>query len=119
MRITSTVLEISPSPGVRPSVRPTVPIAEAVSKSHVEIGRLSVTLIMTAPEINRVSYIMNTDMAVRTASEGMRLPKKCALSFLLKTENADENRTATVVVFIPPAVEPGEPPISISIIKIS
>ena len=31
-------------------------------------------------------------------------------------EKAEENRTAIVVVFIPPAVDPGEPPINIRII---
>ena len=39
--------------------------------------------------------------------------------FLRQTENAFKIRTASVVVFIPPAVEPGEPPTSISRIIIA
>ena len=45
-------------------------------------------------------------------------PKHSVSSFLLKTASKERNSTAIVVVFIPPAVEPGEPPISISTIII-
>ena len=39
--------------------------------------------------------------------------KHCTSFLRLNTVIAESNRTAKVVVFIPPAVEPGEPPISI------
>ena len=45
----------------------------------------------------------------------MRLPKNLVSSRRLNTDIADEIRTAKVVVFIPPAVDPGEPPVSIRI----
>ena len=44
--------------------------------------------------------------------------KAVGFSFSLKTARADENKTAMVVVLIPPAVEPGEPPVIINIIII-
>ena len=52
--------------------------------------------------------------ALFTVSSDMRRLKKCVFSFLRNTDSADETKTAIVVVFIPPAVEPGEPPASIS-----
>lgn len=61
-------------------------------------------------------YIINIAEADLTVSSSMRRFISSALSFFLNTENAEENKTAIVVVFMPPAVEPGEPPISISII---
>ena len=39
--------------------------------------------------------------------------------FCLKTANEEANKTRMVVVFIPPAVEPGDAPISISKIIIA
>ena len=45
------------------------------------------------------------------------LPNSCALFFLRNTEKAPEKRTAIVVVFMPPAVDPGDPPISINTIS--
>ena len=60
--------------------------------------------------------IINIAEAVLTVSSSTRRFISSALSFFLNTEKAEENKTAIVVVFIPPAVEPGEPPISIRII---
>ena len=42
------------------------------------------------------------------------LPKAPAFSWLRNVAIAFNKRTVNVVVFIPPAVEPGEPPISIN-----
>ena len=97
-----------------PSDSPTVPIADAVSNKHGISGRLSMRLIIVPQPMNRITYIMNIVAAFRTTSSGMRLLYKSACSFLLKTEKADDIKTAIVVVFIPPAVEPGEPPIIIN-----
>lgn len=99
-----------------PSDRPTVPIADAVSNKHGRRGMFSMRLIIVPQPINIMIYIKNTVAAFLTASSGMRLLYKWACSFLLKTENAEDIRTAIVVVFMPPAVEPGEPPISINAI---
>ena len=53
-----------------------------------------------------------------TVSAEMRRLKKCGFSVRRKTAITLANRTAIVVVFIPPAVEPGEPPINIKIVII-
>ena len=72
--------------------------------------------MMIAPERKRTIYISKIAAAFLIVASSMRLPKHSMLSFLLKTETAENSKTAIVVVFIPPAVEPGEPPISINII---
>lgn len=51
--------------------------------------------------------------ALRTVSSDILLLKHCTSFLRLNTVIAERNRTAKVAVFIPPAVEPGEPPISI------
>ena len=50
--------ERTPSRGVIPSVRPTVPTADAVSNRHSEIGRFSATLITIPPISTRKRYII-------------------------------------------------------------
>ena len=59
-------------------------------------------------------YIRNTAAAFLTVASSILLLINSALSFRRNTEIAEANRTAIVVVFIPPAVDPGEPPISMS-----
>ena len=66
------------------------------------------------PTKNSRKYITATAAAFFTTEPSMRLPQTSASSFLRQTENALRIRTASVVVFIPPAVEPGEPPTSMS-----
>ena len=61
-------------------------------------------------------YIINIAEAAFTVPSSTLRFISSALSFFLNTEKAEENKTAIVVVFIPPAVEPGEPPINIRII---
>ena len=52
--------------------------------------------------------------AWRTASASKRRPKKWPSSRRRNTATMLASSTARVVVFIPPAVEPGEPPMSMS-----
>ena len=111
-------LEAVDSAGVVPSDKPTVPIADAVSNRHVVRGSSSIILIAIPPDMNIDVYSKKIVAALFTASSDTDLPKNCGCSFFLNTDIAFLNRTATVVTFIPPAVEPGAPPISISIISI-
>ena len=108
--------EITPSPGVMPSVSPTVPTADAVSKIHTPNGRSSTIEITAALIKQSVKYIRKSVVAVLTVPDSILLPKHSGSSFLLKEAIAFLNSTATVTVFIPPAVDPGEPPISIRMI---
>jgi hypothetical protein len=106
-------LEIIPNVGVMPRVKPTVPIAEAVSKAQVLKGIPSIVLIITAPLKNRIIYIIIIVAAFLITFKSTLLPNILVSLFLRKVDSIVTNKTATVVVFIPPAVEPGEPPISI------
>ena len=92
-----------------------MPIAEAVSNRAERTGTFSTLLIIIPLVRNNVMYISAIVAALRTVSVPILLPKKWVSSFFLKTENAEENSTAIVVVFMPPAVDPGEPPINIRI----
>lgn len=105
------------SEGVIPNDKPTVPIAETVSKMQAPIGSPSAMLITAAPIIDRIRYINKSVAAFLIVSSSILLPNSCALFFLRKTEKAPEKRTAIVVVFMPPAVDPGDPPISIKTIS--
>ena len=108
-----------PNPGVIPRESPTVPTAEAASNKHVRIGRSSVILIINPPTPLNVIYIKKTVAAFLSTSPFILRPKKLASSLRRKVAIAIANNTAIVVVFIPPAVEPGLPPISIKIIVIN
>ena len=103
-------------PLVMPSDSPTVPIAELVSNRQVSSGRFSTLLIMIPLVKNNTRYINKTAPALQTASFHILLMKHCTSFLRLYTVIAERNRTAKVAVFIPPAVEPGEPPISIRMI---
>ena len=111
--IISITRDIADRPLVMPSDSPTVPIAELVSNRQVSSGRFSTLLIMTPLVKNNTRYINKTAPALRTVSSDILLLKHCTSFLRLNTVIAESNRTAKVVVFIPPAVEPGEPPISI------
>ena len=104
---------------VIPNERPTVPIAEAASNRHFSKGKSSTMLMIMPPVQKRVMYKSRMDEAFFTTFCSSLLPKKCEYSFLRKTDKALANITATVVVFIPPAVEPGDPPIIINAIIIA
>ena len=116
--IISITRDTADRPLVMPSDSPTVPIAELVSNRQVSSGRFSTLLIMTPLVKNNTRYINKTAPALRTVSSDILLLKHCTSFLRLNTVIAESNRTAKVVVFIPPAVEPGEPPISIRIIII-
>ena len=106
--------ESSPSEGVNPSESPTVPTAEAVSNRQADRGSFSTALITKPPPKNRVRYMKQTVEALHTALLSIRRPKKWGSLRRWNTAMALANSTAAVVVFIPPAVDPGEPPISMS-----
>lgn len=106
------------SVGVTPRDNPTVPIADAVSKRQTVKGISSIMLITIPPDINIDVYSKKIVAALFTASSDTDRPKNCACSFFLNTDIEFLNITAIVVIFMPPAVEPGAPPISIRIINI-
>lgn len=64
-----------------------------------------------------VRYISRMAEAFRAASSEIRRWNRLVSLLLRNTLTASAASTATVVVFIPPAVDPGEPPISINIMK--
>ena len=70
------------------------------------------------PTRQRVTYIVKIVAAFRSVSLEILRPKKWVCSRLRKTETALDSMTAKVVVFMPPAVDPGEPPININAIMI-
>lgn len=82
----SIILENNPKPGVMPRVRPTVPIAEAVSNRQVRIGSPSAILIAIPPDKNNTRYIKSIATAFLTVSKEMRLPKHCGSAFLRNTD---------------------------------
>ena len=114
--IISITRDTADRPLVMPSVSPTVPIAELVSNRQVSSGRFSTLLIMIPLVKNNTRYINKTAPALQTVSFDILLLKHCTPFLRLNTVIAERNRTAKVAVFIPPAVEPGEPPISIRMI---
>ena len=95
-------------------MQPTVPTAEAVSNRQTPNGSPSIIQIAEALIKLRVIYNRNTVDAVFTAEDSSLLPKHSGSSLRLKLDIALSTSTAIVVVFIPPAVEPGEPPMSIN-----
>ena len=66
------------------------------------------------PEKNSSIYISAMVAAFFTAEVSMRRPKNSASSRRRKVASILAKRTASVVIFMPPAVEPGAPPKSIS-----
>lgn len=107
------VLEHISKEVVIPVERPTVPIAEAVSKRHSVKGRPSTKLMVTPLVKKRKRYIKTSAEAFFIISLSILLLNTVTSSFLLKTDTDIARRTPIVVVFKPPAVEPVEPPISI------
>lgn len=109
----NTISERELSSGVIPKERPTVAIAEAVSNKVVRMGRDSTELMSRAEKMVSPRYSINTQEAVRRVSSSTRRPKHSMDFFLRKVAPMLKRRTASVVVFIPPAVEPVDPPTSI------
>ena len=102
-----------------PSVSPTVPIADAVSNRQVMSGRDSTVLMTIAPMTNRERYRAKMVDAILTVWSLIRLEKAEDSSRCRNVPRALRTSTAIVVVFMPPAVEPGEPPISIRMMLIN
>ena len=111
-----TIRDAVMSSRVIPVVIPTVPIADETSKIISEMLSSGWSAqIRTMPIRASVRFVNATELALWIASFSRRLPKiplDCLRVIPLKVEIAI---TARVVVFIPPAVEPGEPPINIRI----
>ena len=99
-----------------PRDNPTVPIAEAVSNMQRAYGMPSAMLIMKAPVIVRKRYMRSSVAALFMVCSSILLPKICGLLLRRITAIEFATNTASVVVFMPPAVDPGDPPINISII---
>ena len=72
-------------------------------------------LMASPPSRNSDRYKSRMAAALRRASPSMRRPKQRGSSRLENTAAAENKSTASVVVFMPPAVEPGDPPMSMSI----
>lgn len=68
------------------------------------------------PPKNRTRYIIIMVAACETVSLEIRRLKKWGSDLRRNTAKALASNTARVVVFMPPAVEPGEPPISIKMV---
>ena len=111
-------LEAVPSEGVMPMVKPTVPSAEAVSNVQSVIGSPSIRLIAEAPMKKSARYMINSVAAVFTAEGSSLRLNRWTSEFCLIVDTTVAASTAKVVVFIPPAVDPGDPPISISTVVI-
>ena len=96
-----------------PRVSPTVAIAEATSNIQVNIGKPSTEQIIALPTINKDKYKTKIASELLTVSSSILRLKISVLLLRLNTEMVEAKSTVTVVIFIPPAVEPEEPPISI------
>ena len=105
--------------GVMPSDNPTVPIAEAVSYKHGSNSSPSILQIITDPKRNNETYIIKMATELFTASLSTLRRNNSVSSFFLNSEMTVANNIAKVDVFIPPAVDPDEPPTNIKIIIVS
>ena len=108
--------EIPVSVGVIPFDKPTVPIAETVSKITFEILVSSNVAISIIETITADIYKRNIAEACFKVSFGIERLKISGWVLWRAVARVDTKRTATVVIFIPPAVEPEPPPINISIV---
>ena len=97
--------------------RPTVPIAEVVSNKISRNPADSITETAIVPIIKIVKDISITEIPVRIFSSGILLPKHSVSLFPFTTVTAVRNNIAIVVVFTPPAVPAGEPPIKTEVIE--
>ena len=97
--------------------KPVVPIAEATSNmtslKPTAIFVSSIPKIAREANTNKNKYKMKTAVAFLVIEASNCLLPTTIFSFLLVVDKIDKNITAMVVVLIPPAVEPEEPPINI------
>ena len=101
------------NPAVMPSDKPTVPMAEAVSNNASFTVILSNALKSIPQPKNRRIYSAVMEIICNKASSLILLRKQVMFLRFLNTENRLDTSMASVVVFKPPAVELGEPPMSI------
>lgn len=119
MRTISSICDGRESDVVTPSVSPAVPSAEPVSNRQVISGSCSIRQTAMPDDKNSTRYMKSIAPAERTMSEGIRRLKH-STSFLRRyTLSAARKSTATVETFIPPAVEPEQPPVSMRAISAS
>ena len=93
--------------------RPTVAVALTVSYTTSRTEALLVASKRIVEVVQIVKKATATATAFLIESSEMRRPKRAALFLFLMVANAEQISTATVTVFIPPAVPTGEPPINI------
>lgn len=104
------------SVGVIPVVIPTVPIADIHSNkmSLKFISGWQIAMVMDETKI-QLRLIITIDTAFLTVS-GVNLFEKTSISLeFFSVDTAQRNKTAMVTVFVPPAVEPDDPPMNIRI----
>ena len=101
------------TPGVNPKEQPTVAIADTVSNNAVIIGIPSTAETTTADTVVPKMYIMNTQDAVLVIFSSIRRPNASTFFFLKNTVKMLRHKIQNVVVFIPPAVDPVDPPMYI------
>ena len=77
---------------------------------------MPVAIKSTVDAVHIVRNATATATAFFTDPSEIRRPNRVALFLFVMVANAEQIRTATVTVFMPPAVPTGEPPISIKII---
>ena len=97
-----------------PAERPTVAMADTDSKSEFRKSAFSTREMIVPTVRDRERYnvkIHNTFLETWSSS---LLPNTSVDFLFLNVVMTDNKSTAKVVVLIPPAVEPGEPPIIIS-----
>ena len=99
---------------VMPRVSPAVPSAEPVSKRQLVSGFESIRQIAMPVDRKSVMYINSIAPAVRIVSAEIRRLKHSTSFLRRNTLRAERNNKATVDDFLHPAVEPEQPPISIS-----
>ena len=114
------ILGRNSSDDVIPVLIPTVPIADIHSNRMSEYKSSGWHIVIIVDAINTsVRLMMTMDTAFLITSTVILFPKISISLELRSVAAAHKNSTAIVAVFIPPAVEPVEPPISIRIYVIS
>ena len=95
---------------VIPVDMPTVPIAENVSNRTSGSGSFCTAVINTeAITISAKLNVITPDAFFTAFSLSVR-PKICVLFFARRSVNRNSNTTASVVVLMPPSLEPVDPP---------
>ena len=114
----SSILPINVRLGVKPIARPTEPKHENTSIKIYSIpkpaGIVSVSVNMNVTTLIKIILINNSVTDLKTSSSEILRRLKTILSSFSDAFKYKIN-VATVVTLIPPAVEPGAPPINIKI----